>query len=94
MSSSDQPHSRSGKAHVTGEGVVTASGFKIERRPPDDFPLSADARLNLAILDNTASVWITSNGQVIEWGMGDDIEEALLDLLPYLLPTDHPGHPG
>jgi len=43
--------------------------------------------------DELTYVEVRRRGEVIANGLGDDLVDALLDLLPHMLPPDHPEYP-
>ncbi len=88
--------SRSDKVSVTGEGVVTVSGSKIEAAKTFlELPLAVTATYELRIAEEESILYIEASegGKVLGLGAGDNREDALLDMILYLLPRDHPEYP-
>jgi NAD-dependent SIR2 family protein deacetylase len=88
--------SHAGVAHVTGTGAVNVSGSKTE--PASTFlelPLPVNAKYELRIAEEESILYIevSKDETVLGCGQGDDIVEALLSMLPYMLPRDHPEYP-
>ncbi len=88
--------SHSGDAHVTGTGVVNVSGSRTD--PAKTFvelPFPATAKYEFAISTEGPILFIevSKDGEVLGLGAGDDIQDALIQMVMYLLPRDHPGYP-
>ena len=60
-----------------------------------EFPFVADSTFELRIAKEGSSIFfeVSHGGRVIGVGQGDDPVDALLSMLPYMLPPDHPDYP-
>ncbi len=86
---------KSGSVHVVGEGIVSASGINSsEAEVLSELPYTITGRyeVNIAVDESKLAVEVLHEGRCIGLGYGDDIVEALLSLIPYMLPTDHPEY--
>lgn len=96
VEANDRGQSReSAEVHVTGEGNVSVKGSKTEPVTFVEFPGLAQSQFELRIgsVGSLRALEVSEGGKVLASGLGDDLVEALLSMLPYMLPPDHPEYP-
>lgn len=91
----DDGPSRSGGVHVAGDGVVTVTGSKTEALTFIEFPLLANATFELRVNttdDDKIFIEVSKEGAVLGVGIGSDLVDAFLGMIPCMLPPDRPEY--